>query len=123
MATPDHRPRRNSRTNGTKGTKVPGFHPGDWPQMPESAARASLTGLDLMESWLTASRQMIDLWRTTVREQQDSMLAACRHQIANAASDEVMEDMAPRPRSARRRSPMRPSAARRTDDSQAVTRH
>lgn len=131
MAAPDHRPRRNSNANGTMGTRVPGFHPEDWPQMPEGAARAAFTGLDLMDSWLAASRQMFDLWRTTLREQQDGMLTACRHHIASTASGDLIEEKAPRSlkarspgsRSPRRRSSNR-TAPKRADDGQfAVTRH
>ena len=52
----------------------------------EQAARAGLMGLEAMEAWLTASRQMIDLWRTTVREQQDAALANWRSQIVAAVT-------------------------------------
>jgi hypothetical protein len=49
--------------------------------------------LDLLETWLTASRQMIDLWRTTVREIQDGMLAGYRQQVVNALSHDLLEEM------------------------------
>jgi hypothetical protein len=61
--------------------------------MPEGAARAGFTAFDLMDSWLTASRQMMDLWRTAVREQQDCMLAAFRQHVANAAPDELVDEL------------------------------
>jgi hypothetical protein len=61
--------------------------------MTEQAARAGLMGLDMLESWFTASRQMIDLWRTSVREQQDAMLASWRQQIASALAHDLLEDM------------------------------
>lgn len=61
--------------------------------MTEQTAQASLMALDMMESWLTASRQMIDLWRTTARELQDGMLASYRQQIVNALAHDLLEEM------------------------------
>jgi len=33
-------------------------------------------------AWIDASRRVMDFWRTTVREQQDAVLAMCRSQLA-----------------------------------------
>lgn len=60
----------------------------------EQATRASLMGLEFFEAWLTASRRMIDLWRTTVREQQDTMLANWRAQITTALPAAKSRDLA-----------------------------
>jgi hypothetical protein len=60
----------------------------------EQTARASLMGLEFFEAWLIASRRMIDLWRTTVREQQDTMLANWRTQITDALADAETRDLA-----------------------------
>jgi hypothetical protein len=85
----------------------------DRPHVSEQAARAGLMGLDMIESWLTASRQMIDLWRTTVRELQDGMLATCRQQIVEAYAHDLLEDMeAPKPVPAKRQPLTRTAVAK-----------
>jgi hypothetical protein len=63
------------------------------PHAMEQAAQASLQALDIIESWLTASRQMMDLWRLAVREAQDGMLAAYRQQIVDAYAHDLLEEM------------------------------
>lgn len=63
------------------------------PHVSEQAAQTSLQALDIFESWLTASRQMMDLWRLAVREAQDGVLAAYRQQIVNAYAHGLLEEM------------------------------
>ena len=69
--------------------------------MSEATARASLTYVDIMQSWLAASRQMIDLWRTGVREQQDSLIAAWRRQVVTTLADDLAESENTRTRATR----------------------
>lgn len=76
------------------------------PHLSEQAAEASLMALDMIESWLTASRQMIDLWRTTVRETQDGMLAAYRQQIVSTYAHDLLEEMETPKRAPARRQPL-----------------
>jgi hypothetical protein len=52
-------------------------------------AQARLFYLDSIEAWLTASRTVIDFWRTSVREQQDAILASWRAQIVQSVADRV----------------------------------
>lgn len=63
------------------------------PVMTEQSAHAGLAAFDMLEAWLTASRQMIDLWRTSVRSMQDRMIAAYRQPFLDAcASDQCRDD-------------------------------
>jgi hypothetical protein len=61
--------------------------------MTEQAAQASLMALDAFESWLTASRQALDIWRTTIREIQDGMLASYRQQVVGAYAHDLLNEM------------------------------
>jgi hypothetical protein len=121
MANVASRRRRNS-ANGTYPAKAfPELM--DWlragrPLLPEAAAQMTLTGLDIMESWLAASRQMIDLGQESVRDQQDSMLASWRQHVVNALAHEVEEE-ASRPS---RRAPLA-NAARTGEAQTGATRH
>ncbi len=113
MATIDSTPNPNSGTSwtfppvGFLGAALSGR-----PHMSEQAAQANLLALDMIESWLTASRHAIDLWRTTVRETQDGMLAAYRQQIVNAYAHELLEEMEPPKRAPAKRHPLTQAAAK-----------
>lgn len=127
MATANTNPRRNSGSNGASpAMPFLGFQPMDWlpagrPHVSEAATQASLTGLDIMESWLTASRQMIDLWRESVREQQDAMLAMWRQQVVNTFAHDLQEETETSP--AARRKPRARQPAARSGHARAATRH
>lgn len=56
------------------------------PGIIDQPTRTSLMALDFFESWLTASRQMTDVWRTSVRHLQDGALATCRRQMSLSAA-------------------------------------
>jgi hypothetical protein len=85
------------------------------PHLAEQTARASLMGLEMMETWLTASRQMIDLWRTSVRESQDGMFAAYRSQIVNSLAHDLLEQLEAPSRAATKRQPATKAAVAKTD--------
>lgn len=71
----------------------------------QQAASASMMGLEVVESWLAVSRQIVDLWRQSVRDVQDRYLATYRKQIADALAREVLADFeAPEPTPAARQS-------------------
>lgn len=112
MVTIDSTPKPNSGTSwifapdGLLGAALSGR-----PHMSEQVAQANLLALDIIESWLTASRHAIDLWRTTVRETQDGMLAAYRQQIVNAYAHELLEEMEPPKRAPTKRQPLTQAAA------------
>lgn len=73
------------------------------PHLSQQAASASMMGLEVVESWLAASRQMVDFWRQSVRDVQDRSLAMCRTQIADALAREILADLeAPEPAPAAR---------------------
>jgi hypothetical protein len=80
------------------------------PHVTEQAARSSLMALEMFESWLTASRQMTDLWRTTVREIQDGMLATYRQQIIGAYAHDLLEEMEAPSKAPAKRSPLTKTA-------------
>jgi hypothetical protein len=72
--------------NSSTGWTLPlpawfGAQPASGPHLDEQAARTSLMMLEMTESYLAASRQMIDLWRMSVRQFQDGMLSTYRHQV------------------------------------------
>jgi hypothetical protein len=73
---------------------IPAAGAEDWPAaltpqpLRDQAVRASLMGVETIEACLTASRRMIDLWRTNVREQQDAMLAGWRAQLESSLAHE-----------------------------------
>ena len=90
------------------------------PHMSEQMARANLMGLDMIESWLTASRQMIDLWRTTVRELQDGMLATYRQQVVGALAHDLLEEMEVPKQVPARRPPLTRTAVVKTNAAQAA---
>ena len=90
------------------------------PHMSEQAAQANLLALDMIESWLTASRHTIDLWRTIVRETQDGMLAAYRQQIVNAYAHDLLEEMEPPKRAPARRQPLTRTASANADMAKAA---
>jgi hypothetical protein len=126
MATVDTNSRRNSGSdNASPAVPFLGLQPRDWlpagrPHLSEAAAQASIAGLDIMASWLTASRQMIDLWRESVREQQDGMLRAWRQQIVGALAHDLMEETR---RTAKRPSPTRTAVAQTGEARTDATRH
>jgi len=68
------------------GASLPGQ-----PHVTVDAARASLMGLEMMESWLAASRQMIDLWRMSVRDTEDRMVALYRRQVVDHVAHDMLE--------------------------------
>jgi len=82
--------------------------------MTEQTAQASLMALDMVDSWLTASRQMIDLWRTTARQLQDGMLASYRQQIVNALAHDLLEEMEVPKQTPAKRAPLTKTAVART---------
>lgn len=82
--------------------------------MTEQTAQASLMALDIVESWLTASRQMIDLWRMSVRELQDGMLASCREQVVNVLAHDLLEEMEAPKATPAKRPPLTKTAIART---------
>lgn len=82
-------------------------------------AQAGLTYLDFVESWLTASRQAMDLWRTTVRELQDGALAAWRNQLVDTVAHELLEEMQPHAKA----TPSQASAPRSTPAQSSVLEH
>jgi len=99
MADASLRSKLNSGTGGHKGSDASlqemlpksGF-PAELmgaPQFTEQAARLTLMGIEGFEAWLLASRRMIDLWRTTVREQQDAALAGWRGQAERSLAGEI----------------------------------
>lgn len=124
MAATHRTPKRNSGSSEASPVlPFAGLEPQDWlpaaqPRMSEAAARASLTGFDIMEAWLAASRRMIDLWRESVREQQDCMLASWREQVVRTTETTAAATRSPR----RRRRSSRRAAAEATNGTHA-TRH
>jgi hypothetical protein len=126
MAAVDTNPRRKSGSNGASpAMPFLGLQPRDWlpagrPHLSEAAAQASLTGLDIMTSWLSTSRQMIDLWRESVREQQDAVLRAWRQQVVGALADDLMEET----RKTAKRPPRARTTGAKTGEARAnTTRH
>lgn len=61
--------------------------------MTRQMAESSLVILDLFESWLTASRQTFDLWRTMVREIQDGAMATYRQEVVSRYAHDLLEEM------------------------------
>ena len=126
MATVESRRTRVSGSNGDHpAAGFPGFQFTDWLpagrlHMTTQTAQAGLAGLDIMESWLAASRQMIDLWRTSIREQQDGMFAAWRQQIVNTLAHDLEEEAS---QGARRRSLAQTTVAKTGEAQDAATRH
>jgi hypothetical protein len=86
-------PKPNSGTGWTLplpawfGTQpAPGLH------LNEQAARTSLMMLEMTESYLAASRQMIDLWRMSVRQFQGGMLSTYRYQVLDKFAHEAGDE-------------------------------
>ena len=69
-----------------------GTEPAPGPHLNEQAARTSLMMLEMTESYLAASRQMIDLWRMSVRQFQDGMLSTYRHQVVDKFVHEMGDE-------------------------------
>lgn len=69
-----------------------GTQPAPGPHLNEQAARTNLMMLEMTESYLAASRQMIDLWRMSVRQFQDGMLSTYRHQVVAKFAHEMEDD-------------------------------
>ncbi len=49
---------------------------------PPTLAQLGLMQIELAEAYFTGARRVIDLWRTSVRDQQDQFLAGWRTQLA-----------------------------------------
>jgi len=82
--------------------------------LPPVLAQVGLMQLEIAEAYLTGARRIIDLWRTSVRDQQDQFLAGWRAQLApqpaiREQSDPPAADIASRADSADRS--QRPRAA------------
>lgn len=69
-----------------------GTQPAPGPHLNEQAARTSLMMLEMTESYLAASRQMIDLWRMSVRQFQDGMLSTYRHQVVDKFARDMLDE-------------------------------
>jgi hypothetical protein len=61
----------------------------------QQVAQANMMAIETMEAWLGASRQMLDLWRTSVREMQDGLLTAWRKRVVDAVAQDVLKEMKP----------------------------
>lgn len=114
-----------SKTNSSAGWTLPvlayfGSPTQERPHMSEQAARANLMLLEATESWLAASRQMIDLWRTSIREFQDGMLSSYRHQIVSTFTGDLEEEIAAKPEKAEKRQPLTKTAVAKAASAEAA---
>lgn len=90
------------------------------PHLAEQAARTSLMALELMEAWLAASRQSIDLWRTSIRQMQDGMMLSYRkHVVETLAQDLIRDSDTPAQPSSKRR-PLTETAVAKSESARAA---
>lgn len=85
------------KPNSSTGWTLPmpawfGMQQAPGPHLNEQSARTSLMMLEMTESYLAASRQMIDLWRTSVRQFQDGMLSTYRQQMVDKFARDMLDE-------------------------------
>ena len=86
----------------------------------EQAARTSFMALELMEAWLAASRQSIDLWRTSVRQMQDGMLVSYRKHVVETLAQDLIRDSETPAQSPSKRRPPADAALAKPESAQAA---
>ncbi len=62
------------------------------PGLPPALAQLGLMQIEVAEAYLTGVRRIIDLWRASVRDQQDQLLASWRAQLAPQAAHRLQPD-------------------------------